>query len=190
MRIVKWLLVILVFFPASGVAQENRLTAFGEGVRLLLRNTALSNLEKITVGQGFEQVCGDLETRIPTLSPKEEIWVESEIEGGRVKSLYDSEEFAKRQAKRTLRECYLFASFLRNTIESYRENSPENKYEVLLWLNLLNATTDWNLRPHVENLVRKKVPQITQIDADMLSFFNISSSLIIRNILIPMMKRE
>lgn len=189
MRIIRFFLTIFLIFPAGSVAQENKPTVFGEALDLLFKSpdVELSNIEKITVARGFEQVCGEMERRIPTLSPKEENWVESEIAANRIESLFGSEEFAKRQSKRTLRDCYLFSSGIRKAIESYGDKQPEIKYEARLWLHLLTATTDWNLKSHLDNLVSRRVPQITQKDANAVSLCDMSSSLIIRKILIPMM---
>lgn len=172
-------------FVASTLATSSGTLCAGEPAPHLalqiLSQDSVSNEDRKVVAKIFETFCGKLNGKIPTLSPRENDWLNAEIDARRGLSLYDSEEFAKRKSKQTLGQCHHRASVLSNDWQAGGE--------VLLWALFVSSILDHNLLNHIENLRDSNSFDITDRDVAFVSIFPMMADEILNKILIPTMMR-
>lgn len=154
-------------------------SAFDRALKVLLNEERLSQQQRILVARGLAERCGELQEKIPTLSPREEEWVERERSAGRAEQLYASVEFAKQEVKYTFQVCFESAEAL---VESVANNAPN---ELLLWSFLMQATASWTLFDHMNTVKRSDAAGITAEDISFVTTLGLVTSRIIATILRP-----
>jgi hypothetical protein len=170
--------VFLFLVPLNGPTNADIPTPFLLAFKLLLK-VEVSKEDRMTIAKGLASACGKMDKKIPELSPRENDWVESEINAGRIEEVYSSVEFAKREAKLTFYFCYNFAKKIEWLDKG---NEPT---DTLLWSNLLGQILDHNLLSHLQNLKKSNVAKIDDDDVSVVKMFPIISHGIVNRILIP-----
>lgn len=173
--------VVSTLATLSGTLCANEPTPLGPALTVLAQDNAVSSEDRQVVAKGLETFCRRLSGKIPTLSPRENDWVNAEIEAGRILSLYHSEEFAKRQSKTTLEVCQLRALALLNNLPVSGES--------YLWSLLLESIMDHNLRDHIKNIQTSNSGNITDEDIASVSLLPMMAQLIVIKILTPTILR-
>ena len=164
----------------SGTLSAKEITPLGKALNVLF-NGAVSSDDRKVVAKGFEYFCRELNGKIPAPSPRENDWLDAEIKAGRVMEIYSSVEFAKRQSKRTLKECRQAAQILVRL-------RPEAKEDVF-WSLLLGRILDDNLLDHIRNLKKTNAAKISEDDISTVSLFPTMAQLIVNEILTPSLMR-
>jgi hypothetical protein len=168
---------VFVTAACSPVVAEEK-SPFGDAVTLLLDGDGLLPADdRKKLAKGLMNACGDLERKIPSLSPREDDWLDAEINAERIMSVYSTPEFAKRQSRRTLADC-------RTVAQALSGNLPAPN-ETLGWSMLISALLDRNISDHVQLLKRTNAAAITDQDISAVSFFPFVAKWIVDRILTP-----
>lgn len=154
-----------------------------EILSLLLQDGELSRSQRNHVAESFSNFCHGLNRKIPALSPKEQDWLESEIETGRASSLVGTVEFAKWQAKRTLSECVYTAQLLEDAIAT---NNSKN--EIYKWTMLIIPLLDGSILNDINILKSTSRARITDKERTIVGMFKIFAKLIVEKILAPRLR--
>lgn len=149
---------------------------------LLLDKKPLTAQRRQIIASDFEAGCKRMNVRIPALSPREEAWLQTEMDEGRVEAALSSPEAARRQAKSILGTCAHYANILARVIGS--QTSLE---EARLWLSFLSSIVDANLEDWVRILARHNVGHYNDDDIRTVSIFHRFSEPTITKIILPLL---
>ena len=179
-----FVVLALNIFPWSSQAKEPTdfsKKAFGKVLTILLRNQEPSFDERKIVARGFGVECGRLSEKIPELSPRENDWLDAELEAGRIRAILGTVEMAKRYAKRTLVACDNWARVISHV--------QPGELEVHYWANFLGAIADENLLGRLQILKQSNKIPLTDDDIGSVKyFFDMGLRIMINEILIPLTK--
>ena len=168
---------------SSGANAKSEMTSFGQAMEILFKRP-ISVHEHKTVAKGFQDKCKELDRKIPALSPSESAWVKAEIKAGRIEAVYGSLEFAKRQAKQSLRNCYAAAEH----INSDALKSPDDRNTA--WAQLVSAILDHTLLDHMANIKKSSPVKLANVDITAISMFPMLAKFMVDGILVPRLKRR
>lgn len=178
--------VVLALSVVPWSSQAKAPDAYGEAVEILVGEGGISFEDRKIVARGFEVECGKLSKKIPELSPRENDWLDAELEAGRaereagrIMALLGTVEAAKRYSKQTLVACHDWAQLISQV--------QPGELEVYYWANVLGAIADEHLSGRLQVLKQSNTTLLTDDDIDSVRlFFGTGLRLMIDKILIPL----
>jgi hypothetical protein len=136
--------------------------------------------DRLKVTRKLGEFCGSIADSIPTLSPREQDWLDTEMNSPRIESVIDAIEFSKFYAGRAARNCLGHTKSLQQAL-----HQGNRKSEALVWALLAGELLDSDFHWHVDNLRRKGVVRISEEDSDTVEFTPAVGQEILNKILVP-----
>jgi len=167
-------IVILLMLPLSH--------AYGSGITdamsLALSSSDLTREERITIAQGFNNECKALLKSVPLLSPKENQWLDNEINNGRVMSVSKTPEYGKRVLYNLFSTC--------DSGTTYVSSSKNAADEALGWSILLSVLVEFDTDYYMKN---SGVDALIAKSGEIKAAFRLSTIPVVKNILIPLLRK-
>ena len=184
-RLVIFIIMVFLFQSAYAIADER--FPFAEAYMLSLKKKITQN-DRLTIGDGFNKTCAQINRKIPSLSPSERQWLDAEMQAGRVQSLLSSVELAKQTTRSVFSNCALFGIVL--SISSSSTVDVAFVGNAWGWSQLLRDILTPSLSIRLEILNNKKVANFSKSELATVSSFPDIAHRVLSGIIIPLLKSE
>jgi hypothetical protein len=175
-------LLISIFFTFQTThANSSEKAPFAEAFTLLISDVNFSNKERRTVAKGFQDICGQIYKKIPSLSPRERQWLDVEIQEGRGMALLSSVELAKRGTKHAFGNCEIYSK------DFLGKPGASDIREAYAWTILLREILAPYLSTRLETLQNKKVATFSKHELAVVSSFSDLSYRVLGKIVTPLL---
>ena len=149
---------VTIIIPIGGMCvavAEERAPIAGAVAILSGGGTQLIDPEnRMKAASSIEDFCRPVAQAIPTLSPREQDWLNTEINSPRATAAYDSIEYSKLFAGRSARACVSLTERIREQLQSNAQS-----YEMSLWAMLAGRLIDPIFKSRVNRLQQAGVVQ-------------------------------
>ncbi len=143
------------------------------------KGSDLTRNERSAIAKSFNNECKQLLELVPLLSPKENQWLDNEINNGRTETISKTSEFAKRALRNLFSTCIDGATHILN--------SNNHIDEALGWSILLSVLGEMDIDYYMNN---SRVGVLKNKSEETASIFRLTSINVPRNILIPLLKKK
>jgi hypothetical protein len=171
--------VALALSPTTLAGEPN---AAGRAWQALSKDW-LNAEDRQTASTAIAEFCKTFANAVPTLSPREQDWLDAELASDRVFAATGSLEFSKRVAGERARGCFKYAMNL---------SSPEavtamvaTRHELLIWSLLAWELSEPDFQYHLARLVQSQSVVLQKDEIEMSRVGPTMARLILRNVLIP-----
>jgi hypothetical protein len=153
-------LVLAIGIPAASADNDN---PYRESFKLLLLEESLGHPDRVKIAQGIGGFCRSLADAIPTLSPREQEWLDTELEasGQRFSAALSSPEASKSVTSRAANNCATLAEALRERLASDTESARRS--EAVLWAYLAVELLSQNFEMHIDNLTSRGIVRFDKV---------------------------
>ena len=129
-------------------------------VLMVLTKPAILGPEEREAAKGIAEICRRYADRIPTLSPREQEWLESEFRSPRAEAASRSVESSKKEAGEIARYCVRYAEAA--------QKAQDRTTAVITWIFLVRTFLKPDFRWHIGNLAAKGEVGFSEHDVDVI----------------------
>ena len=183
-------LLVLMETASAAEGPSNPLAPVGRSLEALL-NPPVEEGDRAVIAAGLAAMCQRAADVVPTLSPRENEWLDSELHSSRERllSAAASVEFSKRYVGSVLRNCSHSAGEILK-LKSVENENFKRMSEELLWAKLVATLSREDIRSHIDNLSNHGVVPIGDDDMSGPRLAPMIARLILDGIVIPLMSEK
>jgi len=159
---------------------------WAQAITTLLKGTdrqPLQQRDRVKVARNIAEFCRPIADAIPTLAPREEDWLDIELQSPRFMAATKTIEYSKSQAGIRSRNCLHMTEKLLKILEI--DTDIARRSEALLWGLLADQILEPDFHWNIDNLMRKGVVQFTEEDMDEIKLAPSLGRAIVQSILVP-----
>lgn len=179
---------LLQWEPLVAESPSDAPTPIGRALEALVLDRTVTADDRAAGASALRDFCKLYADAIPTLSPREQDWLDAEMKSGRWFAALSTTEYSKNHASQRSRNCFAYAEQLVGL--TMKRTAAARRREALVWALLANELLDPDWRAHVENLARHHLVDLSNQEMLGLETTPRIGRAIVEGILIPHLLSE